>query len=609
MLKGLWRNDAEDADSEKEVEPAPASAVVSEPPAAATPVTLTRHARQTSLTTLHPSLPATQRLLASAGASAREKGLVFDSEQGRWIRTPRRLAAHAEESSHAETSPEEDPLAHARDDHEDDEEDPFKDFSELRSDKSIVAPAASTAGADEAVNLDHLPHAGDGSGSLPRRFVESVSGLGITKGTPPLAGTAVASAASKPAPAVVEQSPAEACYFSPPPVETRPAEEGPEGPHLVLESEDSATWGRGDALRKRKEAEKLFDAGSGEGREDGELDDFAEASMLGLYQAAHGEFEEEEETTTEAHVPSRALTAAPRHRPSHSTPPATATPAPATPFSAARLAPSASAPQPPRSALKAPRAQSDPLAATPLARVVASAGPPRSVSFSDGKTSGKIEGLVPLEPYKPFALASDARPDFGSGLRFEMGDGPGSLEFDEGFETQSEVAETDEGDTTITQEPTSAAEAPSARSRKIGEALDSLARGEHGAPSRIAIPLHFSNHSRRRRTRRVPIRRSRKSNGQTRLVTRAVECFVNHDIADASLCPASVAQLHAHALAERKRDLPHRVLVRRLARPTAPIHHRRRAVRARLGGSAQHRPQPEEGRERGAAEGVPAQAG
>lgn len=468
VLKGLWGNEAEDADSEKEVEPAPASAVEPESPAVATPVAATRHARQTSLTTLHPSLPAMQRLLASAGASAREKGLVFDSEQGRWIRTPRRLATHAEESSHAETSLEEDPLAEAQDD-EDDEEDPFKDFSELRSDKSIVVPPAT---AHAAVNLDHLPHAGDGSGSLPRRFVESVSGLGITKGTPPLTGPATS--AAKPAPSALHQSPAGACYFSPPPAETRPAGEGPDGPYLVLESEDSATWGRGDALRKKEEAQKLFN-GEEEAQEEDELDDFAETSMLGLYQAAHGEVGEEEDTTAEARP---APTVVARHQPSHSTPPTTLAPTPATPFGATRPPPSASAPQPPRSALKAPRAQSDPLAATPLARVVAAAGPPRSVSFSDGKTSGKIEGLVPLEPYKPFAFPSNAPVGFGSGLKFEMGNGPGSLEFDEGFETQSEVAETDEGDTTITQEQVFAGEAPSVRNRKIGEALESLARGE-----------------------------------------------------------------------------------------------------------------------------------
>ncbi|EGU12181.1 putative Leucine repeat containing protein [Rhodotorula toruloides ATCC 204091] len=474
VLKGLWGNEAEDADSEKEVEPAPASAVEPEPPAVATPPTSTRHARQTSLTTLHPSLPATQRLLASAGASAREKGLVFDSEQGRWIRTPRRLATHAEESSHAETSPEEDPLAAAQDD--EDEEDPFKDFSELRSDKSIISPPAANPATDAAVNLDHLPHAGDGSGSLPRRFAESVSGLGITKGTPPLTGTATS--AAKPASSAVQQSPAGACYFSPPPAETRPAEEGPDGPHLVLESEDSATWGRGDALRKKEEAQKLF-IGEEDGQEESELDDFAETSMLGLYQAAHGEVDEEEDTTAEARP---APTVVARHQPSHSTPPTTLAPTPATPFSATRPPPAASAPQPPRSALKAPRAQSDPLAATPLARVAATAGPPRSVSFSDGKTSGKIEGLVPLEPYKPFAFPSNAPVGFGSGLKFEMGNGPGSLEFDEGFETQSEVAETDEDDTTITQEQVIAADAPSVRSRKIGEAFESLARGPAESP-------------------------------------------------------------------------------------------------------------------------------
>ncbi|BGO93388.1 hypothetical protein NBRC10512_005555 [Rhodotorula toruloides] len=480
VLKGLWGNEAEDADSEKEVEPMPTPTLETESAAAATPVAATRHARQTSLTTLHPSLPATQRLLASAGASAREKGLVFDSEQGRWIRTPRRLATHVEESSHAETSPVEDPLVDAQED--EDEEDPFKDFSELRSDKSIVAPPAADTAADAAVNLDHLPHAGDGSGSLPRRFVESVSGLGITKGTPPLTGAA--SYAPEPPSSAMQQSPAGACYFSPPPAETRPAEEGTDGPHLVLESEDSATWGRGDALRKREEAQKLFNVEEAAQEED-ELDDFAETSMLGLYQATHGEIEEDEDTTAEAR-PAPPVVA--RHQPSHSTPPATIAPTPATPFSATRPPLSASAPQPPRSALKVPRAQSDPLAVTPLARVVAAAGPPRSVSFSDGKTSGKIEGLVPLEPYKPFAFPSNAPVGFGSGLKFEMGNGPGSLEFDEGFETQSEVAETDEGDTTITQEQVLAVEAPSVRSRKVGEALESLTRGPADSP----FAAHFS---------------------------------------------------------------------------------------------------------------------
>lgn len=485
------------ADSEREpdaTESGTASPLASTPaPPAAASAKPHGHARHPSLTTLHPASRDTQLLLASAGASAREKGLVFDADIGRWIRTPRRVGTLgvAEETEEEEVGAAAAEKVH--DDDEEEEEDPFRDFSELRSanESGVVGPAAG------AVDLDALPHAGDGSGSLPRGAGVSdanvagrsrsrsrtsaaldLSGLGITKGTPPLpAPSAVAKEEPQP-------SPAGACYFEELPAEVRPEEEGAAGPQLVLESEDSATWGRSAAAGKEPEAEQRFEGAAGEAAES-EDDSLAETSMLGLYRAAHAALGDPAETTDE--VP-------PPPPPAQSQPRAQAAP-PATPAGVSRVsAHSVSAPTVPRSALKPARAQSAPTLAgagtsTPLRAASEPPRAPRSVSFSDGKTSGKIEGLV----VGANALVRPAMGGFGSRLKFELGgageehtssvgEGPGSLEFDEAFETQSEEDGDEDADRTVTQESVRAdSEGPSVRSRGIDAALDSLARGESGS--------------------------------------------------------------------------------------------------------------------------------
>ncbi|GAA5874446.1 hypothetical protein JCM1840_000783 [Sporobolomyces johnsonii] len=335
---------------------------------APTPVAKPTHARHPSITTIHPSSLDAQRLLATAGSAAQAKGMTFDQESRRWIRTPRRVAAP---SAHSLPEAEEEG-------EEQDESDPFRDFSELKSPASSSAAAPTPAPASTSIapavlpspastasraDLDALPRPGDGSGSLKAADLLLLSGLGITKGTPPLLAPPKEDEEK-----VVEKSPEGRCYFEAPPTEEERREE--EGPLLTLEEdeEDSATWGRGESSKPQPS-------------------------------------------------PPRQSASAPALSP--------ATGPPATPAPSSRSAPpsrSNSTPFP-RSALKpSSRAHSDPLAF---------ASTPRSVSFSDGKTSGKIEGLVPL------GFAG------GSRLKFEMsastaettasgiGGGPGELELDE----------------------------------------------------------------------------------------------------------------------------------------------------------------------------------
>ena len=490
------------------------------PPAPSSSARPRGHARHPSLTTLNPASRDTQLLLASAGASAREKGLVFDAGQGRWIRTPRRVAAQAalaEEQDEQETAAAVAAVAAAAVD--DDDDDPFRDFSELRSanESGVVAAPLADHGANDgagSIDLDALPCAGDGSGSLSRHAAVDVthvtgrsrsrsrasaaldlSGLGITKGTPPLGAVPVAAAVPQP-------SPAGACYFEGPPIEERPVEEDAAGPQLVLESEDSATWGRGGAQEKRREAARRLDddvkavevgPGPGDAVDEGEDDPLVESSMLGLYAAAHAAPGSSPEATAEVVV-------------SSSPPAARSTPAcsPATPAGGPRAsrrpAEVVSAPPVPRSALKPTRAQPAPSVfgdgaagtSTPSRSTSETPRVPRSVSFSDGKTSGKIEGLVAVDPGS--GLVS-AREPFGSRLKFELGrasvgtapdassasagEGPGSLEFDEAFETQSEDEEEQEdAERTIMQENLEADEGRSSRTNGIDAALDSLARGQ-----------------------------------------------------------------------------------------------------------------------------------
>ncbi|GAA5985359.1 hypothetical protein JCM11641_006376 [Rhodosporidiobolus odoratus] len=486
------------------------------------------HTRQTSLTTLHPTSVQAQRLLASAGASAREKGLVFDQDRGRWIRTPRRLASGGIGEGAIEAVTEEEEGEGARDEispseerqdvedaeeEEEEEEDPFRDFSELKSNHSLQPPsssppsaasslAANTPAQHQPLDLDTLPRAGDGSGSLRGLPVGDLSGLGISKGTPP---------SSRPL-TLATESPASTCYFSPLPAETRSTGAGAEGAELQVESDDSATWGRSDGEKKKEQAVKRS-AETGAAMEHSQVEEIqGEMSMLSLYQAAHTPPASEEEKTTHS-LDIRTLNSRPgqpistthtrQHRPISSTPNAglrtiPLPPSPTTPAPPSRPADSSAPsiprplPQPPRSALKQPiRSHSDPVTATcatPLRTFVAG-GPkaPRSVSFSDGKTSGKIKGLVPRrkgeeeEGYKPsplrFGRATEHAPASMEGR--SLVEGPGELELDERYGSGEDE---EEADRTVTQESVSGKEVQSARTRRIGDALDELAHGPEESP-------------------------------------------------------------------------------------------------------------------------------
>ncbi|GAA5886699.1 hypothetical protein JCM6882_005862 [Rhodosporidiobolus microsporus] len=488
------------------------------------------HARGSSLTTLHPASLQTQRLLASAGASAREKGLVFDEKVGRWIRTPRRLAASVgavqEEEGEEEEAVSPTKAAAARED-DDDEEDPFRDFSELRSSHSIRVPVSPTEQHQQQphetisnLDLDALPRGGDGSGCLPRGVDRALdlSGLGISKGTPPsLVPTRLPSPPRAP-------SPADACYFSPPPAEKRPDGEGHDGPELVLESEDSATWGRADGEKKRDEAERLFEPEEQDA--DDEFGAAAETSMLSLYRAAHDAAGEQQDGTEEDDQDDASDLSSPdigtldsragallsqqrrqqqqqqqphsfSHRPTSSTPsalsPASRPTAPATPAHSSynpSSTPARSVPPPvPRSALKQPvRSQSDPLAGaattTPLRNASLEPKIPRSVSFSDGKTSGKIEGLVPFEEQQGYRPSPLSQGRFGGPFADDdstvesLPEGPGELEFDERFDDRGGA---EDADRTVTQDSFGALP-PSTRTRRIGDALNELGKGPDDSP-------------------------------------------------------------------------------------------------------------------------------
>ena len=376
------------------------SAVVATPSAKAQPE------KNTALTHLHPQSSTTQRLLASAGSSARDKGLVFDAEQGRWIRTRRsHLSGGSSQPGHgidlAEASAAEE------------EEDPFRDLSEIRSeDRSTSAftaaavPRVAVPPAEESTRLN-------------------LSGLGITEGTPPL--PAVKPATTLP---VDLDQPSPGDGFESPPVEVRPAHEHPEGPQLQLESEDSATWGRDELEHKQPSARR--DQQTSLAPEDvsdstAPIADsvIVESSMLNLYRRAHAA-----QDAAAAEEPEKSCAA---EEPTRTSPPISSQDGRRGLSGGLSSSVSHRNPtQPPRSALKNPRSQSEPVrgTATPIAsRIFAATGPPRSVSFSDGKTSGKIEGLVDARA----TTRADVQPAFLIGTK----GGPGSLYF-EGLETQSE---------------------------------------------------------------------------------------------------------------------------------------------------------------------------
>ncbi|GAA5960591.1 hypothetical protein JCM3765_005867 [Sporobolomyces pararoseus] len=366
------------------------------------------HKRKSSLTTIHPSSIDAQRLLASVGSSAQAKGMIFDDQLGRWIRTPRkRIVSKGSSDLVEETVPE------VEEEEEEEEEDPFKDFSELRSppqarpsptivvgsprqqeqlsvpspnDVSDVSPASTLSRAD----LDKLPHPGDGSGSLKSHHFD-LSGLGISKGTPPL--LAPPSKKSEPI-----KSPEGACYFDSHPPESTVLGETPLL-RLEEEEEDSATWGREEAERKLEEA-----------RLEKEKSKVRRSSPSPPTPATTARFG--------SAPPPQASPATPAHiQHSHSAPPSTSTPFP-------------------RSALKPSRAQTDPTnfysSSTPIRASSEEPKLPRSVSFSDGKLQGKIENpVVGFEKWKGSRLKYELSKS-GQASSFDMNaPGFGELEMDE----------------------------------------------------------------------------------------------------------------------------------------------------------------------------------
>lgn len=401
------------------LEPDPPRVSLDQPASNSTP----GHKRKSSLTTIHPASSDAQRLLASAGSSARAKGMIFDQQLGRWIRTPRKRIVSRGATDRVEaTVPEldEGPDEEKEEEEDEEEEDPFKDFSELQSppqrrqsSTSIVIsppknvqlpiPRPDAAAADVSpastlgrADLDKLPLPGDGSGSLKLHQFD-LSGLGITKGTPPL----LAPPAKKALPA---KSPEGACYFESHPPEAREIGETPLLRHEE-EEEDSATWGGEQAERQLEQAESQRPEG---------------------HDSSPG--------TDSPSVPVRDTVAASQPSPAtpaHSQKSQSAPPTTSTPF--------------PRSALKPSRAQTDPTnfhsSSTPIRASSEEPKLPRSVSFSDGKLQGKIENpLIGIEPWR----GSRLKYEVGKTTRAESldltapaGGGFGELEMDEGLTYQA----------------------------------------------------------------------------------------------------------------------------------------------------------------------------
>ncbi|ORY73857.1 hypothetical protein BCR35DRAFT_293569 [Leucosporidium creatinivorum] len=376
------------------------------------------HARHRSLTTIGPN--DVEALLASASAPSR---MVFDREQNRWIKTAR-TSVSLFGGSVAEEDGEHDQSGST-------EEDPFRDFEstrasgEIRGDVSRLSSLTLKEARAEAVDA-------------------GLEGLGIMTGTPLVVVEEKE---------VVEErekavSPDGACYFEMPPPEERREEVEVV---LEVEEEDTATWGEGEKARRELAAQ-------GEEKEESPLHLFRaamRASQSGMKDHQGDEVDgaeaDDDETdlfppsldvTAEQGIVSRAtatVVASPSSSPARLVSlPLPAVPPPNTTFaSPARLTTSPSSlvpnapatPRPPtttssssnatpiplpRSALKpSSRSKSDPIAGTPQAQQIASdLKVPRSVSFSDGKTSGKIEGLV-VEREKE-------RLEMGSRLKFEV---------------------------------------------------------------------------------------------------------------------------------------------------------------------------------------------
>ncbi|GAA6025789.1 hypothetical protein JCM8202_002926 [Rhodotorula sphaerocarpa] len=324
---------------------------------------------------IDPAASATKRLLASAGLSARDKGLVFDPEQGRWLRL-RPSQRDCPPPGLEGAGPAEERSA----------EDPFHDWSDVADGQrgsSLSAPREDVealrggSGSDDAaVERFEAPADATAISELRGSRLE-LSGLGISQGTPqPETGAELdvtfraTSTQESPTPVVADTSRREAATISPSIPAPLPLSSSPE------------QFARRTSRRGSSQSEK-----EGHGADTAETtratlprpqrpasddDSLVEASMLKLYRRAHA-FEAPQETSQQQY-----------------------TNAPGSAESRSREVRSASLPPAPRSVLKGARAQSDPLsrAATPMPnRVLAATAPPRSVSFSDGKTTGKIAGI------------------------------------------------------------------------------------------------------------------------------------------------------------------------------------------------------------------------
>lgn len=397
--------------------------------------------RNAALTRLHPQSSTTQRLLASAGTSARDKGLVFDAQQGRWIRTLQRSHGSGGIAGRTQDS---EPGANIE------EEDPFRDFSKLRS--GDCSTAAVSKGA-----------------ILPAKEASALalSGLGITEGTPPLPAVKPVTSATR---GEEHEQRSPRGRFEQPAMETRPVDGQPEELLPQLESEDSATWSRNDVEHKQQAAPAEPGSRSSPSGSrlapDLSVDDsvVVESNMLNLYRRAHEAQDDADDVGSTVISPAGSSDEAARR-------------------SSATASNKRTAVQPPRSALKNPRAQSEPVrsTATPLAsRVLAATGPPRSVSFPDGKTSGKIEGLGGGGASR-LTKRQAVPPEFVIGPN----GGPGSLQFD-GLETQSESENggDSEADRTVTQVDASVASAV----RVHGESRGPLPKSHAVLTVKVARP-------------------------------------------------------------------------------------------------------------------------
>lgn len=362
----------------------------------------TGHRKPSSLATIGPQ--EAESLLASASLPTR---MVFDHEHKRWIKLSRAEAGPTgqQDSDDGRARRSDARLAVEDCSGSNDDDDPFRDF-EIDSGKL-------SNGAD----VNRLKEARADAGGL--------AGLGISAGTPQ-AQVHVASLQ-------VLVSPPDALYFDP-----LPYQERAESVEITGESDAEVLDATTKLNRQRGLTERFED-------DETRLDE----SPLEMYRTAM------RATASIQTVPrsTRIVAGSRSSRTDASEIPSTPRP------------PTVPAAVMPRSALKQPlRSQSSSAAdvGTPVSaardQVVAGGSeirPPRSVSFSDGKTSGKIEGLIGKSLHQ-ITGEFDTRPG-GSRLKFELSTNksasagedveewagePGSLRMDSGPSLEEEDGST-----------------------------------------------------------------------------------------------------------------------------------------------------------------------